>query len=104
MSKYNVVINGVNSTHKRNKTLAQVKDISTEHRGAQISVYPQICNASYHLYVTTNTVYVDYVPPCGDTQRVATFDKPTNWLAIRKMTSEGNEILQALLHPYMNES
>lgn len=104
MQKYNVVINGVNSTHKRNKTLAQVKDISTDNQGAQISVYPQIGNTSYHLYVKTNTIYVDYVPPCGYAQRVATFDKPTNWLAIRKMTSEGNEILQALLHPYMNES
>ena len=103
MSKYNVVVNGANSNHKRNKTLAQVKDISTEHQGAQISVYPQIGNASYHMYVTTNTVYVDYVTPCGDTQRVATLDTPTNWLAIRKMTPQGNEILQALLHPYMNE-
>lgn len=102
---YNIVINSpITSIHKRNLTFAAFQKLVKEYEGHDINVYPSHSKSVFFLVCTSDSIYIDILTPCGKTERVATFDRPTNWLAIRAMTQTGIDVIMALLAPYMVKS
>lgn len=102
---FNIVINSpLASIHKRNLTLAAFQKLAKEYEGHDINVYPSTSSSAFLLVCTTQTVNIDIVTPCGKVERIATFDKPTNWAAIRAMTETGLIVVMSLLSPYMVKS
>lgn len=99
---YNIVINSpITSIHKRNLTFAAFQKLVKEYEGHDINVYPSSSSSAFLLACTSQTVNIDILTPCGKTERIATFDRPTNWVAIRAMTQTGIDVIMALLAPYM---
>jgi hypothetical protein len=99
---YNIVINSpITSIHKRNLTFAAFQKLAKEYKGHDINVYPSSSSSAFLLVCTPQTVNIDILTACGKTARIATFDRPTNWVAIRAMTQTGIDVIMALLAPYM---
>lgn len=99
---FNVVINSsLTSIHKRNLSLSAFAKFAREYKGHDINVYPSTSSSSFLMVCTSQTVNIDILTACGKTERIATFDIPTNWVAIRAMTQTGIDVVMALLAPYM---
>lgn len=102
---FNIVINSpLASIHKRNLSLATFTRLAREYEGHDINVYPSTSPSAFLMVCTTQTVNIDILTPCGKTERIATFDKPTNRPAIRATSETGLIVVMALLSPYMVKS
>ena len=99
---FNIVINSPNaSVHKRNLSLVAFTKLVREYEGHDINVYPSTSSSAFLMVCTSQTVNIDILTACGKTERIATFDRPTNWVAIRAVTQTGIDVIMALLAPYM---
>ena len=102
---FNIVINSPNaSVHKRNLSLVAFTKLVREYEGHDINVYPSTSSSAFLMVCTSQTVNIDILTACGKVERIATFDKPTNWAAIRAISETGMLVVMALLSPYMVKS
>lgn len=102
---YTLVINSpLQSIHKRNVNLAKLQQLIKENDGFDFNVYPSCTKTSVQLTHHSDTINIETVADDGHTERIATYDRPTNWLAQKRCSPVILEVVNALLWMTMTGS
>lgn len=102
---YTLVINSpLQSIHKRNLSLAKLQGLVKEYDGCDFNVYPSCGSTSVQLTHHTDTINIETVVENSKTERIATYDRPTKWLAQRRCSPVILEVVNALLWMTMTGS